>query len=225
MINFYSKLTNFLAKKIVKNFKTDIHLSQVIASYLNVIEKNYYLKLKIIITKNLCKFVLVAGVLSTSFAFGKIKTKEFTNALPPTLTESAVLKIGERIDVEGGTARTFVLVNFNNNYIPLENYTLNGEGFTDDGNFNDVNAGDGIYTSTDVLNALPENKETAVGSFFVGDDFKYNEEFYASKVGIKIKCKISHVTTGTTPLGIPCNRVWGGCIKISDCEIELEFSW
>jgi hypothetical protein len=123
---------------------------------------------------------------------------------------------------EGNFARIFVLNIFDPDYQPLTNFILNGEEFSDDGKFNDLVAGDGIYTSlvlrdTDV--PRPQLKELS----FSSEKFKYRDNELKGG-GVKVGCDISHTRSGNSLLGFSCEN-WFGCFEFSNCRVELEFTW
>ncbi|HLP63210.1 hypothetical protein [Flavobacterium sp.] len=160
-------------------------------------------------------FGLIAMFLFTSLSFGQ------------TFEQSVAIKLGSRITTkEGGTsksARSITLSNFNESYKLLSVYVLNGVDFTDDGKYNDLRAGDGIYTSVQLL---PNPRGTSsVGSYLISDDFKYMENLISSTSKIKIGCKIRHVRSGFSILGTNCATNCCGCTEFYDCEISIEIEW
>ncbi len=159
-------------------------------------------------------FGLIATVFLSTFTFGQ------------TLTESALIKLGDRVLSKDGdlskSAITFTIMNYNKEYKILNHYAINGVDFVDDGSYNDLKADDGIYTFVELLPAL--KGKVAADSYFVGDDFKHWKAFETAKIKITIKCKIRHIYTGTTILGFSCDTPVG-CIEYYDCTAEVSFEW
>ena len=165
--------------------------------------------------------------------FGLIATVLFSvTGNAQNIEESTVIFTKGRVIVKGGgsekSARSFYLQNFDKNNKLLTSYAVEGHIFTDDGSVNDVKAGDGIYTSIDLFPNLKSG--TAITSYLMKSDlFKYNNELTnqtsQNKVSIKIGCKIRHVRTGYSILGIDCAHSIGGCIEFYDCEVTFEISW
>lgn len=141
---------------------------------------------------------------------------------------TAILTQG-RVIVKGSTeksARSFLLLNFDKNNKILAEYNVDGHLYVDNGEKNDLKAGDGIYTSTDLF---PNPKKTNVSYLMKSDSFMYQKELESlsnNKVGISVGCKIRHVRSGhTTIFGLDCAHVLGGCIEFYDCEVSLELEW
>ena len=157
--------------------------------------------------------------------FGLIATVMFgfvSNA--QSLEESTAIITNNRVEnkecITNSSARSFILKNFDENYKPLNEYTIDGEGFTDDGKYNDVTAGDGVYTSV----VLSPNIDKVVVKVFVNDLFKYEEQLNSSlnKSYIDIGCKTRVVHSGTSWFGNSCAR---GCIELYDCSFKLHLEF
>lgn len=142
--------------------------------------------------------------------------------------ESVAIKLGSRVTTKNGgttkSARTFTLVSFDKSYKLMNSYVLNGVDFTDDGKNNDLIAGDGVYTSVELLPNL-ERKTDLSGVYFVSDNFKYLDTLTLSKVKVKIGCKIRHVRSGISLLGTNCATNCCGCTEFYDCEVSVEIEW
>jgi hypothetical protein len=140
-----------------------------------------------------------------------------------TVTECAVLKTGNRVYPQKSTsdasARTFTIINFDQNYKVIDTYVIDGVEYTDTGKYNDLKAGDGIYTSVKLF----PNPKSQVSAYLISDDFKYTTQLNNVASKIKIGCKVRHVRTGTTILGDSCAKNCCGCLELYDCEISWEF--
>lgn len=95
-------------------------------------------------------------------------------------------------------------------------YRFNGFEFSDTGKFNDEIAGDGIYTSVELI-GYNDEKSSAKAGIFLSDNFKYRDQLPANKI---FDCKIEHVPCPAD--GGLVDSDWGtgwGCFKFSDCRI------
>lgn len=142
------------------------------------------------------------------------------------LVESAIIITGKRVFTKDNkiqkSARSFSIKSFND-FKPSEQYIVDGELFTDDGKYNDLTAGDGIYTSIELRSNLANDIDPS-NIYFVSEAFKYKSELetYISALKIKFGCKVKYTTEGTTVLGNSCKS---GCLHFYDCELSVEFGW
>lgn len=118
------------------------------------------------------------------------------------------------------SAKSFVLENYNPDYIVDSIYIINGVDFTDNGLVNDVKAGDGIYTSVESLPNLKITSKKAGKKAIFSNSFKYKDKFANQSVASKfmITCKMRVVHSGKSLLGFSCK---GGCIELYDCSVEM----
>ncbi|MBP9793713.1 MAG: hypothetical protein KBC56_06915 [Flavobacterium sp.] len=161
--------------------------------------------------------------------FGLVATLLISNAsFGQNFEESVAIKIGNRIAAKNSgltkSARTFTLVNYESAYKLLPYYVLNGVDFTDDGKYNDVIAGDGIYTSVELLPNV-KSKTDLSEIYLMSDKFRYGDNLTSAKGKIKVGCKIRYVRKGKSLLGDDCATNCCGCIEFYDCEISIEFEW
>lgn len=163
--------------------------------------------------------------------FGLIAIVLFTfNVNAQEIEKSTVIITKERVAVKSGetekSARSFLLLNFDQNNNLAKEYNVQGHLFTDDGQKNDLKANDGIYTSVDLFK---NSKEDEKNYLMKSDSFKYEDELaqYISvnKFGVKVGCKVRHVRSGYSLLGIDCSRCIGGCIEFYDCEVTVSWDW
>ena len=122
---------------------------------------------------------------------------------------------------EGNYARIFNLNIYNQDYHPRISYSLNGEEFTDDGKFNDLVAGDGVYTSVEKRSVDLEKPQFKQLSF-VSEQFIFTK--YEEKGSVTVGCKVRHIRQGSSLFGVSCEN-WFGCFEFYDCEIEIEIEW
>ena len=124
------------------------------------------------------------------------------------------------------------IVSFNNLVLLKNQYFIDGVAYTDDGKFNDLVAGDGLYTSVNKLSYKSDLDRTDVVNF--NEVFKYQDELYkymhdagdvAEKTSVSLSCKIRIARCPETnwwnscwPLESPCN-----CIEFYDCELTLTY--
>lgn len=131
------------------------------------------------------------------------------------LESVAIIPLGRTKISENQYAKIIRLEIYNDLYIPLTSYAINGEDFTDDGEFNDMIAEDGIYTSTITdSNSQLYLEENVV---FVSNNF---QNLNLKK--FEITCKFRHIREGNSALGLSCEN-WVGCIELYDCEVT--FGW
>lgn len=159
---------------------------------------------------------LVATVLVSSFSFGQ------------GLEESVVAFSENYVPAKDGSnkvAQSFTFRSFNPKYKLLPTYAINLVDFTDDGKHNDMRAGDGVYTSVQLITKPNDTKVPNLAIFsdkfiFTNDLMKFAE---ANRPGLSITvhCKMRIVYTGTTLLGFGCS---GGCIELYDCDITVGYN-
>ena len=95
----------------------------------------------------------------------------------------------------------------------IDTYVIDGVEYTDTGKYNDLKAGDGIYTSVKLF----PNPKSQVSAYLISDDFKYTTQLNNVASKIKIGCKVRHVRTGTTILGDSCAKNCCCCLELYDC--------
>lgn len=138
------------------------------------------------------------------------------------LDDSAIIITGKRVlskDTKTEkSARSFTIKSFND-FKPTEQYIIDGELFTDNGKYNDLVSGDGIYTSSELRPNLPKEVDPS-NKYFVSENFNYNNQLSRWKPTFKISCKFRYTTQGTTILGFSCES---GCIEFYDCEASIEW--
>lgn len=164
--------------------------------------------------------------------FGLVAIVLFSfNANAQNIEESTVIITQSRVAIKSGdankSARSFLLLNFNKDNKLSKEYCVDEHIYTDDGEKNDLKAGDGIYTSIDLFENLKEEKPNYL---MKSEAFEFNDELEqqisTNKWVVKIGCKVRHVRTGyTTILGLDCAHVLGGCIEFYDCEISWHYEW
>lgn len=123
--------------------------------------------------------------------------------------------------VNGGTeyVQQFSLLMFDESYVPLESYILNNVDYTDDGKFNDVVAGDGVYTSV-ITKPIASYVPVPANVAFASDVFEHVDEA-VNEFHITFKCKLRVTYEGYSAMHIPCS--WGGCVEIYACKGEISF--
>lgn len=157
-------------------------------------------------------FGLLATVLLSAYSYGQ----SFEESV-------ALLPAADVINAKKETAQAIGLKSFTT-YKLLPRYVFNGVDFTDDGKYNDVKAGDGIYTSG-YASMKPEHSfpnNAVVDEKFTKID-QLNAWIHANRFGfgVGINCKFRIVYTGTSWFGNSCS---GGCIELYDCKIDLGIS-
>ncbi|NNK72799.1 MAG: hypothetical protein HKO94_06375 [Flavobacteriaceae bacterium] len=136
---------------------------------------------------------------------------------------------------QGKQALTITIVNFDNRFKLLPAYRIGDVEYCDNGQYNDVVAGDGIFTSVKKFN-VNLGKSTNGIEVSKGTEFKYEKEMQAllntkfndqRSSGIKFSCKVRTITCPETnwwnscwPLSSPCT-----CLDFYDCELELEIDF
>jgi hypothetical protein len=141
------------------------------------------------------------------------------------------LKNGQTIEI----VLTLELVSFDENVPISSEYYIDGIQYTDDGQFNDSVAGDGIYTSIQIYLVSADFLElkNSLGNAILhkGYNFKYEAELekylnakFPEKASVKFGCKVRLVTCSETnwwnvcwPLPSPCT-----CVEFYDCYTEIE---
>ena len=135
------------------------------------------------------------------------------------------------------------LANFADQAWDQERIAFKGKVFEDTGLGNDLVAGDGIYTAIEVFEyneKFAYNADAPVQSLLknpiVSEEFAHDKEFdkfnssynLRSGVnqkpggGIKIKCDVEICSTGCL-----ADAIWDelGCICVSNCEVEISFTF
>jgi hypothetical protein len=139
------------------------------------------------------------------------------------------------------------MINFNSDLVLSLQYNINGIKYTDDGNFEDDIAGDGLYTAINKVSLLDSEKlhftykdKINFSSDFIFTDslITYLKDSYPSRISkrnqiqkaggsISFGCKVRLVTCPETgfwntcwPLSSPCT-----CVDFYDCEASIEISF
>lgn len=146
------------------------------------------------------------------------------------------LKDGETIEI----VLTVDLVSFDENVPICNEYYIDSIQYTDDGQYNDLVAGDGTYTSIQSFQVNSDSLELKSGQIGMtylhkGADFKYEKELakyintrYTEKAaGVSVSCKMRLVECPETswwntcwPLPSPCT-----CVEFYDCEVSVSLEW
>jgi hypothetical protein len=127
------------------------------------------------------------------------------------------------------------VISFNPEYELISQYYIDGIQFTDDGDFNDEIAGDGLYTSIQEF-SMAKTSDNSSYTINLNPDFKYSEELdsYLKKMNannkswvIGIGCDISLVECSETdwwntcwPLDSPCT-----CVEFTNCNAYVEYEF
>lgn len=155
--------------------------------------------------KNIFKMVSIFMLMLSGFAFGQ------------TLENSAALVIKEDLPVGKQFAKQIHLKNFDSKLKIEKLLGINGNEFTDDGQNNDLTAGDGIYTSVAVYDKT--TNDSAIGGVLISDEFQYSNELFGTSK-FSIKCKIRRIHSGHTIIfHTDCSTHW--CVELYDCEVEI----
>ncbi|WP_343636253.1 hypothetical protein [Fluviicola sp.] len=146
---------------------------------------------------------------------------EKSGAITSLFYRSVAILPKSHLVVNNGTeyVQQFSLLMFDESYVPSDSYILNNVDYTDDGKFNDVVAGDGVYTSV-IKKPIASYVAVPANVALVSDDFEHFDEA-ASEFHISFKCKIRTTYEGYSAMGIPCS--WGGCIEFYACKGEISF--
>ena len=136
---------------------------------------------------------------------------------------------------QGKQALTITIVNFDERFKLLPAYRIDGIEYCDNGQYNDVVPGDGIFTSVKKFDVTVGKSATGL-EVSTGTDFKFEKEMQAllgtefrnhRETEIKFSCKVRTVTCPETnwwnscwPLSSPCT-----CIEFYDCEVGLEIKF
>ena len=106
-----------------------------------------------------------------------LKTENELTAKWENFEESVVIMPSNRVTSKTKkselSAKSFVLENYNPEYIVDSIYIINGVDFTDNGLVNDVKADDGIYTSVELLPNLKITSKKAGNKAIFSNSFKY----------------------------------------------------
>lgn len=155
-------------------------------------------------------------------------------ALSATEFEASVLILQDLSEFIGKATLkkplTMELVNFNSNRKLLPAYRINGIEYSDNGKFNDIVAGDGVFTSV-TTHRVKGKAEDLSARGAKSNAFAYTQEllsfrkgiYASSQRGIGLSCKIRLVTCPETtwynscwPLSSPCQ-----CVEFFDCEVSV----
>jgi hypothetical protein len=154
-------------------------------------------------------FGLLTCVLFSAVSFAQT-FEESVALLPAADVVNQKKEVAQAIELKSFTA-----------YKLLPWYSFNQVDFTDDGKYNDLKAGDGIYTSR---YASVNPKHRFPNHAIVDERFTKMEALNSwittnrPGIGIGIRCKFRWVTTGTSWFGNSCA---GGCIEVYDCELDI----
>ncbi|WP_378180881.1 hypothetical protein [Aquimarina sp. SS2-1] len=175
--------------------------------------------------------VVLIGIITFSCA-----EEEDEAQIQPTFENSAVIIQNglNKGKSDGAEVKTIEIISFNEEYQLAEGYNIEGNKYSDDGQFNDEQAGDGIYTFIeDDKNFNPtENTNEQLTTINFGENFKHLDKLNRylkisglNKVGGKIGCSVRTTTCVETswwnscwPMKSPCT-----CVEFYDCKIEVSF--
>ncbi|MFT5862558.1 MAG: hypothetical protein ACI828_001207 [Flavobacteriales bacterium] len=155
-------------------------------------------------------------------------------ALSATEFEESVLILQDLSEFLGKSelkkSLTLELVNFNDSRKLLPAYRINGVEYSDNGKFNDIVAGDGVFTSV-TTHRVKGSAEALSARGAKSNAFAYTQEllsfrkgiYASSQRGIGLSCKIRLVTCPETtwynscwPMSSPCQ-----CVEFFDCEVSV----
>ena len=133
----------------------------------------------------------------------------------------------------GVYVREIKLVDFSGGRILPVGFGVLGTTFADNGQGNDLVAGDGLYTSTDTY-AITAAKAgnpvdvsvSASNQIVVDESFQHDSQLESDeyRVKVKVKCKIKKCRCPCGNMTCPACEWWGwSCIEWEWCEIEVEF--
>jgi hypothetical protein len=125
--------------------------------------------------------------------------------------------------------------NFNPNFTLQNEYYIEGVQFTDDGNFNDITSGDGIYTSIQTFPTKQRNVGLEKIKIITGADFEYYEELGVLLKEKKIDYSVENLDNKSIgcdfqtavcpetswwntcwPMSSPCT-----CIEFYNCSVSI----
>jgi hypothetical protein len=145
----------------------------------------------------------------------------------------SIVFIGTGITENGSEYIKMDIKSFNPIFRVNDSYYIDNVQYTDDGNFNDEFANDGIYSSIQSGDVFTENENLIVNT---SPEFKYNKELKnylydnyitAAGPGVSLGCDVSLTTCSETswwnscwPLSSPCT-----CVEFSNCHAEISYSW
>ncbi|MGI9526836.1 MAG: hypothetical protein ACR2MS_06990 [Weeksellaceae bacterium] len=145
----------------------------------------------------------------------------------------------------GEEANIIEIRNFSNDFVLNSEYYIEGIQYTDNGEFNDEIAGDGLYTSIQTFPKDSRKSKNSLDKLSFGQDFKFNKElkrYLKSKYGgqsgsnsrlpesggkMKFGYKVRTIACPETgwwnscyPLSSPCT-----CVEFYDCELSVEIEF
>jgi hypothetical protein len=145
------------------------------------------------------------------------------------LKSVAIVQTNSTINAKGGNgstvALTIELFNFNKSYVLQSQYIIEDVEYYDNGQSNDLVAGDGIYTSVKSFERSQLSNQSQL-KIATSEMFKYSDQL--SNI-IKKKYKSGARTQGvgvTCKVDLrPCSGWWSwcgcDCVYIHDCELEV----
>ncbi|PCI31605.1 MAG: hypothetical protein COB60_11060 [Flavobacteriaceae bacterium] len=190
----------------------------------------------------------ITFVLFLSLVFSSCsKDETSTEALALSFDESvAIIQYSNNILSKTKSSEEAIIIeikNFNSDLVLKTEYYIDGIQYTDDGQFNDEIAGDGLFTSIQTYLSKNLKSSNTQDELNLGQNFKFNNElksFLKKKYGyntatnnfakstalakIKFGCKVRTVVCPETswwnscwPLSSPCT-----CVEFYDCEASIE---
>lgn len=189
--------------------------------------------------KKIIRVTSLFGLIFLLFSCEKNETELESLENKDFLTSVAIFDIGESISSktsEDKLSYTLELKSFDNKYRLKEAYKINDIEYSDNGKFNDLIAGDGVYTSVNVFDS-PKKSDLKIS---YSKSFKYRDKIssYSKKVlatsnksnnvgenatfGITITCDI---VTRTCPQTRWYNTCWFSdsctCVYLENCQISV----
>lgn len=177
-------------------------------------------------------FRLTILVMTALITFSCAKEDE-TKQIQPTFENSVAIVQNGLHKSKSNEIITLEIINFNDNYELADGYNIDGNKYSDDGEFNDQVAGDGIYTFIEDAENFNASKNISNTDLMInfGEDFQHRDKLneYLNVAGFqkggKIGCSFRTTTCVETnwwnscwPLSSPCT-----CVEFYDCKVEISF--
>ncbi|RYY86793.1 MAG: hypothetical protein EOO15_13510 [Chitinophagaceae bacterium] len=163
--------------------------------------------------------ILCLGVCTGSFAQKSAGDEQLYFKQHVALTDARV-----RVVAKGQLVREIVLADFSKTQKIAPAFGLNNDVFLDDGKGNDLKAGDGVYTSTDIYPGTEKTAGLEEGATRSTLDKPVVDPGFSHQAELEKYFSADQSATGKVGISLTCDMVWCNCASNCRCR-ACDVSW